>query len=124
MKLTFLLRLFVLGFFSEVVLTSPLVARQNNQCPTEETLSCSITFQLSDQAPISAGCARFADCTYSSPSSVECIIKNNPNICPLSELMNVNIQCNSCGSFCFPRSCDYDPFYGHMNCNDCIPSAT
>ncbi|CAG8720953.1 7893_t:CDS:2, partial [Cetraspora pellucida] len=77
MKLTFLLQLFVLGFFLEVVLTSPLVTRQGTQglpgCPQGVNLmKCDIKQQVVpgvNSVP-STSCRGTAICKFSGPPNV------------------------------------------------------
>ncbi|CAG8722019.1 212_t:CDS:1, partial [Cetraspora pellucida] len=60
MKLTFLLQLFVLGFFLEVALTSPLVARQIKTCESGRPVLCSITLGPPNVSPpVGAQCTGF-----------------------------------------------------------------
>ncbi|CAG8709462.1 36406_t:CDS:1, partial [Racocetra persica] len=65
MKLTFLLQLFVLGFFLEVVLTSPLVVRDRVPgCGTSSSLECRIVNVSPAPVTFPNPCDPFVRCYY------------------------------------------------------------
>lgn len=144
MKLTFLLRLFVLGFFSDVVLTSPLVARQNElkKCDDNKWYQCSITIKPPDIAyekfiEISTKCAEYnpANCTLNnsqdyyirSPGyceAIEAYYLENSGCIIENQLMSNVFNCTGfygdeerCGFTC--NNCTYNHAEGILNCQNC-----
>ncbi|CAG8671908.1 452_t:CDS:1 [Cetraspora pellucida] len=113
MKLTFLLQIFILGFFSEVVLTSPLIARQidPNQCPTGVGSTCSLSIQLN---PASYTCATIPNVTCTPNPltyNVTCSVGTNIDIKCFGNVEKYIFSCpvpsqNECGFTC--TTCIYD----------------
>ncbi|CAG8547691.1 16682_t:CDS:1 [Cetraspora pellucida] len=139
MKLTFLPQLFVLGFFSKVALTSPLVARQNSLpvCDSETPLLCSITIRPDYLPPnipfeqdIQCADSPSAECTKHGMSVTKC---HNINLIssPQCNLANGRFKgifnCtyddqseSECGFFC--HNCQYYFENGSLICADgCVP---
>ncbi|CAG8505268.1 20267_t:CDS:2 [Gigaspora margarita] len=118
MKFTFLLRLFVLGFFSDVVLTSPLVARQElPECP-ESSLQCRIVQETSVAIPFPNPCDTLAICDYDSGDTAYCT--HVDLTCSASEVTLNKFFCSSSGSQCgfTCRDCLIAPDKS-MSCSDC-----
>ncbi|KAF0434018.1 hypothetical protein F8M41_004940 [Gigaspora margarita] len=132
MKHSFLLQLFVLGFFLEAVLTSPLVARQEelSACPVGQQLTnCDIELnppEKIDNIPPAYRCEESADCRYfgnsasCNPVNLECLPSgmwySQFNCSTIANEAN-----NQCGFTC--KTCIV--VNDRMNCRGCkggIPS--
>ncbi|RIB14142.1 hypothetical protein C2G38_2096664 [Gigaspora rosea] len=144
MKLFFLLQLFVLGFFSEVVLTASLFARQvpDQQCfPTVSTDSCACsaayTCRINQNQPLpnapsevqnlesfASECAAAVSCKFINPDAiVHCSVGSEGLGCNNVEAFTSTFTCDTdtIGSGTCTQECNYCTLYrnGALICTDC-----
>lgn len=146
MKLFFLLQLFALGFFSEVVLTASLFARQvqdqDQQCfPTVSTDSCACspayTCKIDQNQPLpnapsevqnlesyASECAAAVSCKFINPDSiVHCSVGSEGLGCNNVEAFTSTFTCKTetIGTGTCTQECNYCTLYrnGALICTDC-----